>query len=139
MNLLRTLAVLLAAVLIAGCGSSGPQRHKISGQVTFAGEPVAEGAIAFMPIDDAKGPKAGGNIQQGHYDVQREGGPVAGRHRVEITALRKTGRQYPNLGGEMIDEKENVLPPKYCGPTSELVVEITAGGKNVFDFDLQQE
>ena len=133
------LTVLLATVLIAGCGSSGPRRHQVSGKVTLAGEEVAEGTIAFVPIDDAEGPKAGGNIQQGNYHVKQEGGPLTGRHRVEITALRKTGRQYPNLGGEMIDEKENILPPKYSGATSELAVEISPGGKHVFDFDLQRE
>ena len=41
------------------------------------------------------------------------------------------------MGGQMIDNKANELPPKYSGETSELVVEIKTRGKNVFDFDLK--
>ena len=99
---------------MAGCGHSGPQRYEVSGSVSFAGEKVPEGAVAFVPIGDTKGPKVGGNIQQGQYHIDRSGGPVAGRHRVEITCIRKTGRQI-DAGGRKIDQTVNVLPAKYSG------------------------
>ena len=134
------LVFLLAGTLIAGCGGrSGPQQHDVSGRVTFAGEEVAEGTIAFVPIGETKGPKVGANIQQGQYHIDRRGGPVAGRHRVEITWLRKTGRKLPDMGGRgLVDQVDNVLPVEYSGETSELVVEIQAGVKNIFDFDLKR-
>jgi hypothetical protein len=128
---------LLAGLLLAGCGRSGPQRYEVSGSVNFAGEKIAEGAIAFTPIGDTKGPKVGGNIQQGQYRIDRSGGPVAGRHRVEITAMGKTGRKVPNMVGQMIDQVVNILPPKYSDETSELTVEIQPHGKNVCNFDLK--
>jgi len=102
---------LLAGTLTAGCGHSGPERYEVSGSVSFAGEKVAEGAVAFVPIGDTKGPKVGGNIQQGQYHIERSGGPVAGRHRVEITCIRKTGRQI-DAGGRKIEQMVNVLPAK---------------------------
>ena len=131
------LAFLLAGALMAGCSGSGPERYEVSGSVTFAGAKVAEGTIALVPIENTEGPKVGTNIQQGQYHIDRSGRPVAGRHRVEISSFRKTGEQVANMGGQMIDNKANELPPKYSGKTSELVVEIKTRGKNVFDFDLK--
>ena len=131
--------MLVALALTAGCGRSGPERHEVSGSVSFAGEKVSKGTIAFMPIGDTKGPRVGGNIQQGQYHIARGGGPVAGRHRVGITCVRKTGRQIKNMGGQLIDQMHNVLPAKYSSETSELAVEIQPRGKNVFDFDLKAE
>ena len=130
------LLVLLAGLLLAGCGRSGPERYEVSGSVSFAGEKIAEGAIAFTPIGNTKGPRVGGNIQQGQYHIDRNGGPVAGRHRVEITCVRKTGRQI-KMGPQTVDQTDNIIPPKYSGETSELVAEIQPRGKNVFDFDLK--
>ena len=127
--------LLLTAAPIVGCGGSGPRRYEVSGRVSFAGEKVAEGTIAFVPVEGTQGPKVGANIQQGQYHIDRNGGPVAGRYRVEITSYHRTGRKLPNLGGQMVvNEVVNSLPPKYSGETSELVVEIKPGGKNIFDW-----
>src|SRR5437868_1895377 len=42
------LPALLSLVVFAGCpSSSGPPRYKISGKVTFQGQPVEEGNITF--------------------------------------------------------------------------------------------
>lgn len=130
--------LLLTAAPIVGCGGSGPRRSEVSGSVSFAGAKVAEGTIAFVPIKGTEGPKVGANIQQGQYHIDRNGGPVAGRHRVEIVSFHRTGRKLPNMGGQMVvDEVVNSLPAKYSGETSELAVEIDARAKNVFNFDLK--
>jgi hypothetical protein len=131
--------LLVAGAVIAGCGRSGSGRNQVSGSVSFGGEKVAEGTIAFVPIQSTKGPKVGANIEQGQYHIDRAAGPVAGTYRVEITALRKTGKQYEGVGKQMLDEKKNVVPAKYSGEKSELVAEIKSGGKNVFDYDLKAE
>jgi hypothetical protein len=127
--------MLLAGLLLAGCGRSGPQRYEVSGSVTFAGEMVSDGAIAFTPIGDTKGPRVGGNIHQGQYRIDRSGGPVAGRHRVEITCIRPTGRKI-KMGPQMVDQTDNIIPAKYSAQTSELTADIQPRGRNVFDFDL---
>jgi len=138
--LLACLVLVLAGALIAGCGGSGPRRYEVSGSVSFAGAKVSEGTIAFVPVEGTQGPKAGANIQQGQYHIDRNGGPVAGRHRVEIRSFRRTGRKLPNMGGQMvIDEVVNELPEKYSGETSELAVAIDARAKNVFNFDLKAQ
>jgi hypothetical protein len=130
--------LLFAGLLLAGCGRSGPERYEVSGSVIFAGEKIAEGAVTFTPIGDTKGPRVGANIQQGQYHIDRSGGPVAGRHRVEITCIRKTGRQI-KMGQQTVDQTDNIIPTKYSGEASELVADIQPGSKNVFDFDLKSQ
>jgi hypothetical protein len=130
--------LLFATALWAGCGRSGPERYDVSGSVSFAGEKISEGAIAFTPVGDTKGPRVGANIREGRYHIDRDSGPVAGRHRVEITFVRKTGRQI-RMGQQIVDQTDNIIPPKYAGETSKLAAEIQPRGKNVFDFDLKAE
>jgi hypothetical protein len=129
--------LLFAALLMVGCSRSGIERYEVSGNVTYAGEKVAEGAISFVPIGETRGPHVGGGIQQGHYRIHRSHGPVAGRYRVEIVSARKTGQKVKNMAGLPIDQVVNGIPAKYSGTTSELAVVIKPQGENVFDFDLK--
>jgi hypothetical protein len=79
------LASLLATVL-AGCGgsSTGPQRLAVSGAVTLAGTPVAEGSIKFVPSPGTTGPVAATMIRDGRYSLPAIEGPVRGAHQVII-------------------------------------------------------
>jgi hypothetical protein len=126
----------LALALAAGCSRSGPERYEVCGTVVYAGEEVSDGAIALVPIGGTKGPRVGGNIQQGQYHIASNGGPVAGRHRVEITCIRKTGRKI-QMGPQVVDQTDNIIPPKYSGEKSELTADVQPRGKNVFDFTLK--
>jgi hypothetical protein len=127
--------LLFATLLMVGCSRSGIERYEVSGNVTYAGEEIAEGAISFVPIGDTRGPHVGGNIQQGHYRIDRNHGPVAGRYRVEILSVHKTGQKVQNMAGLPIDQVVNGIPAKYSGTTSELAVTIKPQGENVFDFN----
>jgi hypothetical protein len=129
--------ILLGTLLMAGCSSSGIQRCELSGNVTYAGEKVAEGAISFAPVGDTRGPHVGGSIQHGHYRIGRNEGPVAGRYRVEILSVRKTGQKVKNMAGLPIDQVVNGIPARYSGTTSELEVLVKPQGDNAFDFDLK--
>ena len=134
-NRLIILSMVLACCLFAGCKRSGPERFHVTGQITYDGEPVEVGAIAFYPIEGTKGPLAGGNVHNGQYDVPASGGPVAGIYRVQIEAMQKPGRQRANMGGELFDELANFLPENYSGIESELRAEISKG-QTQFDFHL---
>jgi hypothetical protein len=125
---------LVFALLAAGCGPEG--RNEVSGQVTVDGHPVEKGSISFLPLEGTQGPQAGGNISNGGYHLARKDGPFAGRHRVEIIALRPTGKLTArDMGGNPMDPMENITPKKYQGPKSVLVVDIKSE-KNVLNFDL---
>lgn len=128
----------LMAVGIPGCGPPKPELSEVFGKVTFDGDPVEEGSIAFVPVEGTTGPTAGGVITAGSYDVT-ERGPAPGKYRVEIRASRKTGRQIeagtPSPPGTMVDEIEHYIPAKY-NTSSELTVDITTG-RNEHNFPLE--
>ena len=72
------LPLLLVCGLLSGCGGSG---NRVSGKVTFNGQPVKAGKIYFIP-DAAKankGPTGFANIIDGQYDTSAAGGSGAGK------------------------------------------------------------
>lgn len=96
----RRPVICLAAIAIAmlsagGCGrKSGLERASVGGEVTLDGQPVQQGSIRFVCLTG--GPTAGGQIEDGSYHIPRDKGPPLGRHRVEVSAPQKTGRQIPS-------------------------------------------
>ncbi len=89
----RRMAVLTLAVLVGGgmgCGGGGAkdefQRFRVSGKVTFKGEPVPAGTIYFEP-NAAKGNKGSfgmATISGGSFDTSSLKGSVGGPHFVRI-------------------------------------------------------
>lgn len=86
----RRLNLALAAallVLLAACGSDGPARFDVAGQVTFRGKPVPAGTIIFEP-DATKGndgPQGMATIENGRFNSAQGGrGTVGGPHHVTI-------------------------------------------------------
>lgn len=115
---------IVAAAFIAGCSSS--DRRAISGEVTFAGEPVDGGSIVFLPGDDG-GTKGAAEIIAGKYEIPPQQGLRPGKYRVEINWAKPTGKQIPSGDpGMTMEERLEVIPAKY-NTASELTVEITAG------------
>jgi hypothetical protein len=112
-------------LLLAGCfGSnySGPKQYPLSGEVTFDGQPIDVGSISFLP--EGAGRPSGGVITDGKYDVPEEKGANAGKYRVEIHWLKRTGRQLRDPeSGEMYDERREALPERFHAKT-ELTVEV---------------
>jgi hypothetical protein len=133
-----TLAVLLAVLPLAGCGSSGDP-CSINGSVTFGGAPVEDGNIAFIPEGQSESPGAGVKIIGGRYDIPLDVGLWAGKYRVSITAIKKTGRKVaaPEVmegGAEKIEEVIQYIPARY-NSSSELQLDL-APGENSHDFNL---
>ena len=128
---LRVMALLLAVV---GCGSGGPPRLRVVGDVTLNGQPLADGAISFMPT--GKGVAAGATIAGGRYIVDGAKGPTPGEYRVEIRASAPSGKQVKDTFGQAsISEMESIIPDRYNDKTT-LRAEITTAGPNQFDFSL---
>ena len=126
-------AVVLAALLVAGC-ADGPPYGDVRGEVTLDGRPLAEGVVRFIPVD-GKSPTASALITDGTF---RERVPV-GTHRVEISAPRlprgvSSSRQI-KLG--TIDENvalQELIPERY-NLHSKLTTEVQRG-TNEPRFDL---
>ena len=43
------LGLLLAFLILAGCGDSGPAEYDVTGSVTLDGQPIEKGEILFLP------------------------------------------------------------------------------------------
>lgn len=136
--------VLAFSVGLLGCGGgapaeSGPARYAISGKVTLDGQPVESGMISFLPpVETAPVRVSGGPIAAGAYSVPKEKGANAGTYRVEIRALKATGKKVkdPDMGGEK-DVMVESIPAKF-NDKSILTAEVAAD-KTTFDFDLQSK
>jgi hypothetical protein len=126
---------LAAALLLVGCGSSG--KGKVSGTVTFAGEPVAGGSVSFAPVigpvaepaTAAPARVATGAVRSdGSFSLSTdtdEDGALIGRHEVVYTP--------PSVGGESADPAAKSL---YHGLVPrEGHVEVK-GGVNTFTIEL---
>ena len=122
--------LLCCLAAVAGCGTGGPKTVPVSGSVTFAGQPVADGEIAFRSADGAKASWAG-PIVAGRYAIKSTVGPK----RVEIIAVRPKPGAQPKASGEGVIN-EMYIPARY-NLESELTADVTAAGPNDFDFKLE--
>src|SRR5947207_3360144 len=88
----RYLTILPLVCLLIGCfAENGPTRYRISGTVTFNGQPVPHGEILFTPDSSQgnSGPQGIATIQDGRYDTDgsRAPGVAGGPTIVQVTAL----------------------------------------------------
>jgi len=90
----------VACFLAIGCG--GEKTYRVSGKVTFKGQPIPEGRILFMPdtTKGNKGPAGSAEIKNGQYDTGAEGGKgvIGGAMTVQIEAwdpAKKSEKQSP--------------------------------------------
>jgi hypothetical protein len=124
------LAICVSLLGIAGCAPKGPKTYPVAGEVTFDGQPVAEGEIIFRAADGAQGSWAA-KITGGSYALES----TAGAKRVEITAHRQI-EVAPSASGEGGINYEMYIPEKY-NEKSDLTREVTPAGPNKFDFPLE--
>jgi len=128
---------LIAAVALAGC--SNPQnRQEVTGEVRLKGVPVADGVIQFEPLDgQPTGDSA--HIANGTYRIPTAQGLAPGKYKVSIYAgdgrsgAGDASPDSPHAGTKPGQER---IPPEY-NTKSNVVKEVTAGGPNKFDFDIQ--
>jgi hypothetical protein len=108
---------------LSGC-RDGPELGKVSGRVTYKGEPVSGAVVSFIPRDERK-QSIGFTNEEGEYELQytlRREGALIGRHRVSV-------RVYPDQGRRPVP-----VPEKY-GPKSKVEFEVERG-RNRFDIEL---
>lgn len=125
---LAAVAIGLAAVA-GGCGQGG-NLSKVTGKVSYDGQPVPEGRILFRSTD---GRAYSGPITNGEYEVMCE----PGKMRVEIIASRVIPGKFvkgENGEKEPIPAAEMYIPAKY-NSASTLTAEVKSSSTEV-PFDL---
>ena len=132
------LCVWLGALVLVciGCGQGPSNRASVAGKVTVEGKPLEEGSSVFVPTEDTAGPTAGGRILNGSYSIGAQKGPVVGTARVEIRAVRETGKI--STYGFDAGQKERVqyIPARY-NDDSQLRADLKRG-RNSIDFELTE-
>ena len=120
--------LLMALLAVAGCGRRGPATCAVSAAVTYNGAAVPDGSIVFMPLDKGMSADAG-RITGGKSSFSAK----PGKKKVEIRAVREVGKVIPSMG---VRARQSYIPANYNTETT-LTVEVIAGGKNEFSFDLK--
>ena len=124
---MRYIVVLMFSIVSFGCEQQGPKTYPVTGTVTYEGKEVTNGDIFFVPTDPTMAPDAG-KIEAGRFSARAKEGLC----RVEITALN-IGPDTPVVMGSPV--AENYIPVHY-NRESQLEVQVSASGENVFEFDL---
>jgi len=118
---------------VTGCGgNTGPKMQKVSGKVTFAGEPVQDGQVVFKRATDQK--EWSGMIKDGAYEVSCEAGDM----KVEITASKVIEGKFDTTSNPGFKEPLRMMyiPKKYNTDTT-LTAKVDAGS-TTFPFDLKK-
>jgi hypothetical protein len=123
---MRLFCAMLLVGLLAALGCGGPATGEVTGVVTFEGQPIEHGSIAFFP-DNGQAPSTGGVILQGKFSVKKV--PV-GVMRVRINGAKDIKEQkmtYDTKAPKVLTSDE-LLPPKYSDDKlTELRYEVQAG------------
>jgi hypothetical protein len=112
--------------LAAGC-STGPAVGTVTGDVTFDGQPVKDGRIAFTPLD-GQGSTSGAPIIDGKFKAVV---PVA-KMKVAINGNKVIGKRkaYDTPESPWEDDVAELLPAKYH-VNSELALDVKQGVQDV--------
>jgi hypothetical protein len=108
------------------------------GTVTVDGVPLAKGHIRLFALTPG-GAGTDAAIVDGKYQIPADRGPMAGTYRVEIEALRPSGRRvYDPDTRLMVDELVNALPVRYH-TQSTLQMTYDPASDLPHDFDLKSK
>lgn len=126
----------LLIVMCLGCGrGDGPKRVPVSGEVQYAGEPVRDGRIRFVPIAPDVGPVSISFVKDGRFTTAEFGGVPVGKHRVEILAYDTTDLATRDSGFGHAPPRQ-FLPARYNTQTELVVTVKSQPTELIHDFHL---
>jgi hypothetical protein len=121
-----------SAIVIIGCSDDSglPTRYRVTGRVTYKGEPVAKGTVVFEPTNPAppQGRVAQGSIIDGSYSLTTatsDDGAMPGEYKVmvlssnlDVSGLAKAQGGLLHQGDEAhvkaVMADKSPLPEKYA-------------------------
>jgi hypothetical protein len=131
-NPTKIIVLLALIMLLVGCGSRDGYQS-VSGSVTFRGGPLEQGTIQFFCTGEQPIPCGGAMIEKGRYQVPKEHGLKPGTYLVRISSTERV----ENQGGDSMNPflTRERIPSQY-NAESKLTVEVRAGERGEFNFDL---
>lgn len=132
-------AVSLAALLLAACGGcySGEELGRVTGRVTFQGQPVTKGIVVFVH-QERKGIGMTAPLREdGTFEVEMANGfglPL-GKYAVAISPPYQDHPIGAITEAPKADEHANI-PQRYREPTTSPVVLEVKSGANVCDVEM---
>jgi hypothetical protein len=129
---MKRIVLYMAVVFLGGCGPSEPRLYKVSGTVSFDGQPVETGTIVFEPVDSVPGNGAGGEIHNGVFTLQSR----QGKKKVSIRATRPIPGKWNNV--MKVPAIQQYIPADYNSKTI-LTAEVLPEGENHFEFNLASD
>jgi hypothetical protein len=124
---------LLVLVAIYGCGSGDKNpRYKVSGKVSYQGQPVGEGTITFENPDAGQvnsSPLSSG----GTYAVDLP----AGAYKVSIAPPLVETKGTADSPPDLVPKKVNNIPKKYWVQETSALSAGVAKDNRSFDFDMK--
>jgi hypothetical protein len=117
-----TVLAITLAFLGAGVAGCGPPLARVSGTVTFNGEPVSKGTVTLVPAD-GRGSASGGLIENGRYAIEKV---QPGEKIVQLVAPYPMGPQTDDFGSESVLYGD--LMPAAWGRASEQKITVVAAG-----------
>jgi len=120
----------LGLVSTAGC-SSEPKQYVVSGEVTYKGQPVAQGDIVFADAKGGTAATAAGKIKDGRYQIRI----LPGDKKVRITSTKETGKMLEGAMGAKYPERIDLIPAKYNSATT--LTRTIAPESSTVDFRLE--
>jgi hypothetical protein len=145
LNHLFLLLTIFVAVLFGSCKQSNPYGfEQITGKITYNGQPVSL-MLAFDPLDSNNNQSGGSALtkKDGTFLMTGQSGLKPGKYRVRFM-LRKS---YWKKTMKPVEETEtnvdrtqvvlvNVLPEEFTTEKSNIEFNVTAGKKNIFNYDI---
>jgi hypothetical protein len=99
------LCLLVASFVAVGCGDGKPPKYKLSGTVSYEGQPIPEGTIMFL-ASDLRGQPETAPIKDGKYALE----VTAGQKKVVVEASKFVGPPDKTMG---VRPRDQYLPNKY--------------------------
>ena len=117
---------LLTLCVVLGCGGDEPKRNRVSGKVSYDGNPVVYGDVVITPDGAKKNSGAQGfaNIRDGQYDTSASGGKGYGGG---PAVMRVIG--FDREGGKLLFEEEFQVDLPAGDATHDINVPKTEKGK----------
>jgi hypothetical protein len=121
--------MLVSLVFVGGCGGEPFERQVVAGKVTYNGQKVT-GDILFVPVGSVAGPTSGGQIANGEYRVDHNGGVPVGKHQVRIRGFLGDMASAPPSDPNGENPNLPAVPPEFYS-ASKIEVDIAPGGSQV--------